>query len=204
MRPNRICNLTRASRGRIPLSVVAALVLVGALLPFEHSIGSADPLVEQAATKTTPTKIFGGKVQLTLPKTANKPKKLTSSLYSIQPRSTSQRFVIFVTKEPLRKDELKKSNKELGRAIKQLLEAQGYEVTSLTTQGTTYTAQFRAYTNAPWQLVGTTATRGTAKFVRTADNELIGSMLLCDPNQWTDPGIAVFKKTVSGAKVSSK
>ncbi|MEY4668729.1 MAG: hypothetical protein RL518_1428 [Pseudomonadota bacterium] len=141
---------------------------------------------------------------LAVPTTAQKPKKISSLMYSIQPRATTQKFVIFVTKEPLRKDERTKSNKDLGTSIKQLLEAQGYEVTSLKNKGTTYTALFRAYTNVPWQKVGTTATRGTAKFVRTSSNELVGSMLLCDPNQWSDPGIALYKKAVSSAKVSNK
>lgn len=186
---------------RFSIVLLAGLVTV---FPFFSSIGSAESIVEQAASKTTPTKLFGGKVQLALPKTATKPKKITSSLYSIQPQSKSQKFVIFVTKEPLRKDEVKKTDKQLSSSFKQLLEAQGYEVTSLTTKGSTYSAQFRAYTNVPWQLVGTTATRGIAKFVRTKDNELVGSMLLCDPNQWTDPGIGIFKKAVSGAKVASK
>jgi hypothetical protein len=161
-------------------------------------------VVEGAATKTTPTKIFGGKVTLALPKTAKKPQKISSSLYSIQPTSPTKKFVIFVTKEPLRKDEIKKSTKELGSSLKELLEAQGYEITSLTNHGTTYTVQFRAYTNVPWQLVGTTATRGIAKFVRTKGNELVGSMLLCDPGQWTDPSIGAFKKTVSGAQVAAR
>lgn len=196
-------NLQGASSHKIIRSVLTASALLTFFTTLTYSISSADTVVRQSATKNT-TKIFGGQVLLALPKSAQKPKRISSSLYSIQPRSTNQKFVIFVTKEPLRKDELKKSNKELGRAITQLLEAQGYEVTSLTNQGTTYTAQFRAYTNVPWQSVGTTATRGTAKFVRTPNNELIGSMLLCDPSQWTDPGIGVFKKTVSGTKVANK
>lgn len=112
--------------------------------------------------------------------------------------------MIFVTKEPLRKDELKKSDRDLGRSIKELLEAQGYEITSLSNQGASYTAQFKAYTNVPWQQVGTTAVRGIAKFQRTTDNQLIGSLLLCEPSQWTDRGISSFKKAVRTAKVASK
>lgn len=180
------------------------IALLGSVNPYAFSTSYADPVAGRTAANATVSRVFDGKVRIALPKTAQKPKKVTSSLYSIQPRSPRQKFVIFVTKEPLQKDEIKKSNKELGTSIKQLLEAQGYEVISLTNQGTTYTAQFRAYTNVPWQLVGTTATRGTAKFVRTKNNELIGSMLLCDPSQWTDPGIGVFKKSVSGATIATR
>lgn len=189
---------TRSNRAWIPLAVAALIVSVARF----HQ--TAEALTGEAKKTSTTSKLFSGRVQITVPKAANKPQKKSSTTYWIQPKSPSKKFVIVVTKEPLRKDELKKSNKELGDSIKNLLEAQGYEITSLKNQGTTYTAQFQAYTNVPWQLVGTTATRGTAKFVKTQDNQLVGSLLLCDPNQWNDPDIAQFKKAVSGAKVSSK
>jgi hypothetical protein len=179
----------------------AAAALIAAL---SLSLNVADAIPSEANRSTTTSKLFSGRVQLSLPKSANKPEKLSSSRYSIRPKAADKKFVIFVIQEPLRKDEVKKSNKELGKSIKDLLAAEGYEVTALTNQGSTYTVKLRAYTNVPWQKVGTTATRGTGTFQRTQDNQLIGSILLCDPNQWNDPSIGDFKKAVSSAKIRGK
>jgi hypothetical protein len=88
--------------------------------------------------------------------------------------------------------------------VREVLEAQGYQIDLLTNRGTTYSVQFHAYTDTPWQRVGTTPTRGIAKFIRTTDNLLIGSILLCDPTQWSDPAIAPFKRAVSGAQVTTR
>ena len=182
------------------LTTAAAALL--AAISLTHNV--ADAITSEANKSTTTSKLFSGRVQLSLPKSANKPQKLSASRYSIRPKSADKKFVIFVIQEPLRKDEIKKSNKELGSAIKNLLSAQGYEVTSLTNKGDTYTVKLQAYTNVPWQQVGTTATRGTGTFQRTQDNQLIGSILLCEPNQWNDPAIGDFKKAVSTAKIKGK
>lgn len=182
------------------------LALLGAILLPLTSPGYGEARVgqiDQFQTKSTATSIFGGRLHITLPKTAKSPKRVNASLYSIQPRLRRHKFVIFATKEPLRKDEIAKSNKALVTSVRQLLEAQGYQVLDISNQGTSFTANLRAYTNAPWQRVGTTPTRGTAKFVRTKDNQLVGSLLLCDPTQWKTPAINQFKKAVSTAKVTT-
>ncbi len=88
--------------------------------------------------------------------------------------------------------------------MREVLEAQGYQIDSLTNRGVTYSVQFHAYTDTPWQKVGTSSTRGIAKFIRTKDNLLIGSMLVCDPTQWDDPAITQFKRAVSGAQVTNR
>lgn len=179
------------------------LFLLLALLSCLISPSYLEAHADQIQTKSTSTSIFGGRLQITLPKTARSPKRVNASLYSVQPRLRRHKFVILATKEPLRKDEIVKSNKALVTSVRQLLEAQGYQVLDISNQGTTFTANLRAYTNAPWQSVGTTPTRGTAKFVRTKDNQLVGSLLLCDPTQWKTPAINQFKKAVSTAKVTT-
>jgi hypothetical protein len=173
------------------------------LLSLLASFGYVEAKAEQIQAKSSPTAIFGGKLRIALPKTARPPKRVSASLYSIQPRLQRHKFVIFATREPLRKDEIPKSNKALVSSIRQLLEAQGYVVLDISNQGSNFTVNLRAYTHAPWQSVGTTATRGTAKFVRTKDNQLVGSILLCDPTQWKTPAINVFKRAVSSAKVTN-
>lgn len=109
--------------------------------------------------------------------------------------------MIYVTREALRKDEIGKTNKQLASSIKTLLEAQGYEVIRLKNDGDTFTADFRTYASVPWQKVGTSFARGSARFTRTRSNELIGTILLCDPRQWTDSATREFKQVVTTTKV---
>lgn len=121
----------------------------------------------------------------------------------MQPRSSRYRFIIFVTREPVLKDEVKKTNAQLVSSAKKLLEAQGYQVISITNKGDVFQADFRTYTKVPWQKVGTMYTRGSAKFTRTKSNELVGSVLLCDPKQWQNRATQAFKNAIASTKVAS-
>ena len=153
------------------------------------------------ATSRSALKLFSNKVTIALPKTAGTLKKINSKTYQVQPTSSERKFVIYVTREALRKDELRKTNKQLASSIKMLLEAQGYEVIRLKNAGDTFSADFRTYSNVPWQKVGTSPARGTAKFTRTRSQELIGTILLCDPRQWSDSETKQFKRVVATTKV---
>lgn len=145
--------------------------------------------------------LFSKRLTITLPRTARTPRKITSTTYQVQPKSPEQKFVVYVIQENLRRDEIKKSNKELVPFIKRLLEGLGYEVIQLKNAGDTFTADFRSYATVPWQKVGTSPVRGTARFVRTKDNKLLGSILMCEPSQWTDTAISTYKRAVSGIAV---
>lgn len=155
-----------------------------------------------ATTKTVKRELFSGKVTLQLPITAGVPKKINSKAYQVRPKASDRRFVIYVTREALLKDEVSKTNKQLVPFIRSMLEAQGYEVIKVSGSGDLFTADFRTYTDVPWQRVGTSAVRGMARFTRTRSKELIGTILLCDPRQWTDSSTSDFKKVVTGARVA--
>lgn len=158
-----------------------------------------------AATGSSKTyRLFSGRAKLTLPKGASAPKKLEASMYLVQPKDSSKKFALYVTRERLRADELKMSKQELGDSIKKLLEAQGYNVISFTSRGQDYRADFTTYSTLPWQPVGTTPARGVAKFTRTVDKQLIGTILMCEPSQWTDAAIGRYKRAVSSTKVSQR
>ena len=171
-------------------------VAIGLLL-FGVGAVSAD-----TASTTSKRNLFGGKITVSLPRSAGAPKKVNGKTFQVQPTSSDKKFVIYVTREPLSKDETRKGNKQLSASIKSLLEAQGYEVIRLTNNGSTFNADFRSYANAPWQKVGTTAVRGSAKFIRTTSDELFGTILLCDPAQWTDSATKEFKQVVSSTTVT--
>jgi hypothetical protein len=53
----------------------------------------------------------------------------------------------------------------------------------------------------PWQKVGPGLARGKAKFVRVGD-ELMGSVLLCDPSQWKDGTTQSFIRIIGGTTIS--
>lgn len=182
---HRKCSLTL-----IKGVLVADLLLVG-LSPNAY-----------ARPTTSARQLFSGKVTLQLPATAGAPKKINSKAYQVSPKSSDRKFVIYVTREALLKDEVSKSNKQLSSSIRAMLEAQGYEVLKLSGSGDVFTADFRTYTDVPWQRVGTSAVRGMARFTRTRSKELIGTILMCDPRQWTDSSTGDFKRVVTGARVA--
>jgi len=155
-----------------------------------------------ARTRGVARKLFAGKITLQLPREASAPKKINSKAYQVEPKSSERRFVIYVTREQLRKDEVGRSNRQLASSIRATLEAQGYQVIKLTTKGEVFTADFTTYTDVPWQKVGTSAARGVAKFTRTRAHELIGTILLCDPRQWADSATKEFKRVVTSASVA--
>jgi hypothetical protein len=177
-------------------------LLLGALAA---SLCIADEAPVLAATSSSKTYgLFSGRAKVTLPKGAAAPKKLGASTFIVRPKEASKKFVVYVTREPLRPAEIKMSKREFGESIKKLLEAQGHTILSYSARGQDYRVDFTTYAVLPWQAVGTTPARGVAKFTRTADKQLIGSVLMCDPTQWLDSGIAGFKQAVSRTNVSQR
>jgi hypothetical protein len=175
-------------------------VLVAALLGLATYIPEG-----QAASRSSRTySLFSGRTKLTLPKTAGAPQKVNSKLFLVRPKDSSKRFAVYVSREPLASDERKMSSKQQGESIRRLLEGQGYTVTSFTSRGQEYRASFTTYTSLPWQAVGTAAAQGIAKFTRTADQQLIGVILFCEPSEWTDPAVEKFKQSVNKSVVMKR
>jgi hypothetical protein len=146
-------------------------------------------------------KLWNGKVTLRLPASATAPRKVSARLFSIQPRSRKNKFILYVSREPLLKDEVKRSNAQLKNSYKRILESQGYEVIGLTSKRGVFVADFRSYAKVPWQKVGTSPVRGKATFTRSG-KELVGSVLLCDPKQWKNRETKAYIKTVTEAQVA--
>lgn len=168
------------------------------------SLLTISQLATGASSSSSKTRysLWSSKVRVSIPKTARAPKRINDGTFSIQPKSKDLKFVIYVAREPLRKDELKKTNKQLASSVRLLLESQGFQIIDFKTQGNSFVVDFRAFAEVPWQKVGTTYTRGTAKFTRTTSNELVGSVLYCDARQWKNPATADFRKVVSTTKVA--
>lgn len=163
---------------------------------------SPDVLAATGSSKTYG--LFAGRARVTLPKSASAPKNIGNGMFLVRPKDSSKKFAVYITREPLRRDEVKMSKKEFGDSIKRLLEAQGYTLISFISRGQDYRVEFTTYASLPWQSVGTTPARGTAKFTRTADKQLIGTILMCEPSQWTDPLIGKYKQAVSKTKVAQR
>lgn len=189
----------RGGRGRVLRSVALLVVALGMLV-----LKNDAPVVAATTAKTTTYSFFKGRASVTVPKGAKKPRKLSAAIYLVQPSDSKQRFALYISRDSLGKDERKMSKKALGSSIKKLLEADGYSVTSMKMQGADYVVNFTTYANVPWQKVGTAPARGVAKFTRTADNQLIGSALLCDPPAWSGRAIKVYKTTVAKTKVTQR
>lgn len=163
-----------------------------------------DSVVVAATTSSRTYSLFNGRTRITAPTSATTPKKLGSKTYLVRPKSRDKRFALYIVQEQVGADERRRSRVAFAKSMKQLLEGQGYTVSSLTSRGRDYTVKFSTFAELPWQKVGTTPARGIAKFTRTADNKLIGATLLCDPKQWSDPGIDMFKKAVVSATVRQR
>ncbi len=200
----KLSKTTSASSSRRWRGTLASrwFLLLGALATFVWV--SDEPSVLAATSSSKTYGLFSGRAKVTLPKSAAAPKKLGASTFIVQPRDVSKKFVVYVTREPLRPNEIKMSKQEFGESIKKLLEAQGHTILSYSARGQDYRVDFTTYAVLPWQTVGTTPARGVAKFTRTADKQLIGSVLMCDPTQWLDSGIAGYKQAVSRTKVSQR
>ncbi len=180
---------------------VTHLIVVALMLSVcQLTVGVTVSATAESAISTR--SLFAGKVTLKLPTTAGSPKRINSKAYRVQPKSSERRFVIYVTRESLQKDEVAKSSRQLVSSIRSTLEAQGYKVSKLSNSGDVFTADFTTYTDVPWQQVGTSPARGLARFTRTRNNELIGTILLCDPRQWSDSTTKDFKKVVTGARIA--
>lgn len=190
--------LRRPSRQVLLRVLVASSMLLGIALV-------KDDVEVVAATATQKTySIFNGRARVSLPLSAAAPRKLTSKIYLVRPKNTALRFAAYVSKEPLGLDERKMSKSELGSSLQRLLEGQGYVVTSLTTRGQDFMVEFTTYASLPWQSVGTTPAQGVGKFTRTADQQLIGMVLLCEPGQWSSAAVAKYKQAVSKIKVTQR
>jgi hypothetical protein len=178
-----------------------ALVVGAALLAFW---GTDESSVLAQSKKTKTLSVFKGRATVPVPKTTKKLTKLYSNLLLAQPTDTTKKFALYISKDSLGSDEVKMKNKALGESIKTRLEGDGYTVLSFKTQGLTHTATFEGFTEVPWQSVGTAPVRGIAKFTRTADKQLIGTLLLCDPPAWDSADVAGYKSAVLKTKVSKR
>lgn len=150
----------------------------------------------------TTVALFNNQASFTLPATAAAPRRVNARLYQVRPQSTDSRFVMLVAREALLPGERAKTTAALIPYYRKILAAAGYQIISVKAVGNTVEADFRAYAKVPWQKVGTAFVRGRAKFTRTAAQELVGSVLLCDPAQWTQQSLTPFKQTVANLAVS--
>jgi len=178
-----------------------ALVVGGAL--FALMVTASTPTLAQSK-KTKTLSAFKGRALVTVPKTTKKPSKLYSNLLLAQPTDATKKFALYISSDPLGSDEVKMKKKELGDSIQTRLQGDGYTILSFKTQGLTYTANIEGFTEVPWQSVGTAPVRGIAKFTRTADKKLIGTLLLCDPPAWESPDVKGYKTAVLKTKVTQR
>ena len=185
----------RAVRGLVLL--VLALVSVPGLL-------GESALAQSTKPKTKTLSVFKGRAVVKVPKTTKALTKLYSNLYLGQSEDSTKKFALYISKDKLWSDEVKMTNKKLGESIKLRLQGEGYTILSFKTQGLTHTANIEGFTQVPWQAVGTAPVRGVAKFTRTADKQLIGALLLCDPPAWSSPDVEPYKSSVLKAKVATK
>jgi|GEM_PF-6957569 len=169
------------------------------------AFGGSDHTLVAATTRSNRSyEFFAGRTKLVLPTGASAPKRINKNTFLIQPKDPSKKFAIFISREPLQRDEIKISKSQLGNSIRRLLESQGYSFNLFSSRGRDFRSDFSTFAVLPWQPVGTTPARGLAKFIRTADNYLIGSVLMCEPKQWLDPEIAKYKRLVSRLSVSQR
>jgi hypothetical protein len=145
-------------------------------------LATALPTFASAQTKTV--NLWSGQLKLAVPKTAGKTKKISSTLFSIQPTAKKSRIVLYASREPVLADETTLTNPQLADSIKGQLEAQGYTVSSLTSKNNTFSAKLTGYASMPWRKVGSSSIRGLAQFVRTSNRQLVGAIVLSDPSEW--------------------
>lgn len=167
-------------------------------------LGIGEGTVFAAPTKTKTLSVFKGRALVTVPLTTQKLTKLYSNMYLGQPTDSTKKFALYISKDSLGSDETTLTTKQLASSIKIRLEGQGYTVLSLKTQGQAIIANFEGYTEVPWQKVGTAPVRGVARFVRTADKQLIGSLLVCDPPAWAATDVKGYKTAVLKTKVANR
>ena len=153
-------------------------------------------------SKTKVVSVWSGKLKLSVPTTAGTPQKLSDNLYSIQPTAKKSKIIVYLSKEPVLKDEKALTNAQLGASIKSQLQAQGYKVMSLKNTKASYSAQLTAYTRAPWRKIGTTPVRGQAQFKRTKDGQLVGALVLTDPKQWASTPARNYRTAVTKVQVT--
>jgi hypothetical protein len=138
---------------------------------------------------------------MSVPTTAGAPQKISSNLYSIQPTAKKSKIIVYLSQEPVLKDEKALTNAQLGASIKSLLQAQGYTVKSLRNTKASYSAQITAYTRVPWRKIGTTPVRGLAQFKRTKGGQLVGALVLTDPKQWNTAPALNYRTAVKTVHV---
>ena len=160
-------------------------------------LGSAGATTAQSKNVT----LWNGELQLTVPKTSGNAKKISSTLYSIQPTSKKMRVVLYASREPIRADEKSLTNAQLGASIKTLLESQGYKVTKFKTKSNTFTTNLAGNTKMPWRKVGTASVLGMAQFVRTSQGQLVGTFMLSDPKEWKKTSTRAYRTAVTKSKV---
>ncbi len=178
------------------------VILVGGALLALLLASNTPALAQSKKTKTL--SVFKGRAQVTVPKTTKKLSKLYSNLLLAQPTDATKKFALYISSDTLGSDEVKMKKKELGDSIQTRLQGEGYTILSFKTQGLSYTANITGFTEVPWQSVGTAPVRGLAKFTRTADKKLIGTLLLCDPPAWESSDVKGYKTAVLKTKVTQR
>ncbi len=148
--------------------------------------------------------LFSGRARITLPNSAQNPKRFGKRSFIVQPKDPSKKFIMFVVRKPLRRDEVKMSRTELANSLRNIVANGRRTLLSFSASRQDFRADFTTFVELPWQSVGTTPARVIAKVTRTADNQFIGTLLLCDPTQWSDPAIGAFKRAVTRTKVSQR
>jgi hypothetical protein len=179
-----------------PLAL-GCVTAIAVLMPDQNSV------VAQSKT-TKKLSFFKGRVVVSVPKTAKTPQKLFTNLFRVEPTDATKKCVLYISRDSLGSDEIKLKNKALGASIKLRLQGDGYTVSSFKTQGQSHTAYLTGFTEAPWQKVGSAAVYGVGKFTRTADKQLIGSVLLCDPTTWEDTANKGYKTAVLKTAVTQR
>lgn len=190
------CGRWVARRG-VRLLALMCLAVMAVLILDQDSV--------EAQSKTTKKlSLFKGRAVLFVPKTAKKPQKLFTNLFRVEPTDSTKKCMLLISRDGLGSDETKLKNKALGASIKLRLEGDGFTVSSFKTQGQSHTAYLTGFAEAPWQKVGAAAVRGVGKFTRTADKQLIGAVLLCDPAAWDDTANKGYKTAVLKAVVTQR
>jgi hypothetical protein len=176
----------------------AAIVIATLLWPGD------EPKLLAATDSNKTYGLFSGRARITLPNSAKTPKRFGKRSFIVQPKDPSKKFVMFVVRVPLRRDELKMSRTELANSLRNIVTNGRRTLLSFSASRQDFRADFTTFVELPWQAVGTTPARVIAKVTRTADKQFIGSLLLCDPTQWSDPAIGAFKRAVTKTKVSQR
>lgn len=171
------------------------------LVALSIAVVLAVGLCQPATAQTKFVSLWNGEVGLTVPAAAGSPKKLSANLYSIQPTAKKSKIVLYATRERILNDEKKLTDSQLAASIKTVLEAQGYTVESLKGKKGIFSAKLSGILNMPWRKVGASSARGMAQFKRTSSGQLVGALVLTDPEEWSKKSARGYRAAVTKVEV---